>query len=108
MHAEEICMIFLLIEAPRKQLMAYQHTRPSNFFTRNGVDKLFGAQRIAEFLSFDLTRSIGAGDTGLDRFLSGVGLAVLVGGLELEFKGLLHTIRLKDSFELGELLFRMV
>ena len=107
MHAEDICMIFLLIDAPHEELMAYQHTRASNFFTADGVDKLSGAQRIAESLGFDLTRSMGAGDTGLDRFLSGVGLAVLVGSLELDFRGLLQTIRLKDSFELGELLFRM-
>ena len=107
MHAEDICMIFLLIDAPHEELMAYQHTRASNFFTADGVDKLSGAQRIAESLGFDLTRSMGAGDTGLDRFLNGVGLAVLVGSLELDFRGLLQTIRLKDSFELGELLFRM-
>ena len=34
-------------------------------------------------------------------------LAVLVGGLDLEFKGRLQTIRLRDSFELGELLFQL-
>jgi hydroxymethylpyrimidine pyrophosphatase-like HAD family hydrolase len=107
MLTEEICMIFLLVQAPEQDLMAYQHTRRSNFFTAAGVDKLFGAQRIAEALSFDLTRSIGAGDTELDRFLAGVGLAIQVGNLKLEFQGLRHTIRLKDSFELGEALFRI-
>jgi hypothetical protein len=50
---------------------------------------------------------MGAGDTELDRFLNGVGLAVMVGSLPLEFKGVMSTIRLKDSFELGELLFRL-
>ena len=39
LHAEEICMIFLLIEIPQDQLMAYQHTNRNNFFTRKGVDK---------------------------------------------------------------------
>jgi hydroxymethylpyrimidine pyrophosphatase-like HAD family hydrolase len=107
MLTEEICMVFLLVDAPEQDLMAYQHTRRSNFFTAAGVDKLFGAQRIAEALSFDLTRSIGAGDTELDRFLSGVGLAIQVGHLKLEFQGLQHTIRLQDSFELGEALFRI-
>src|SRR5688500_6836058 len=43
MLAEEICMIFLLIDAPEDQLMAYQHTKRSNFITHKGVDKLFGA-----------------------------------------------------------------
>ena len=107
MHAEDVCMIFLLVEATDEQLMAYQHTRPNNFFTTEGVDKLFGAQRIAEALRFDLEKSLGAGDTELDRFLAGVGLAVTVGPLRLEFKGRIDTIRLKDSFELGELLFQL-
>jgi hypothetical protein len=107
MSAEEICMIFLLVDATAEQLMAYQHTRRSNFFTTNGVDKLFGAHRMAEVLQFDLKRSLGAGDTELDSFLAGVGLAVLVGPLQLEFKGLINTFRLRDSFELGEVLFRL-
>jgi len=107
MHAEDICMVFLLVDAPEQELMAYQHTRRNNFFNAKGVDKLFGAQRMAELIGFDLTRSTGAGDTELDRFLAGVGLAVLVGNLPLEFKGLQHTIRLKNSLELGELLAQM-
>ncbi len=107
LHAEDICMMFLLPDLAEEQLMAYQHTRRNNFFTRAGVDKLFGAQRMAELLDFDLGASIGAGDTELDRFLSGVGLAVLVGGLPLEFQGVLDTLRLKDSYELGEMLFEV-
>jgi hypothetical protein len=62
---------------------------------------------MAEILEFQLSRSVGAGDTELDRFLKGVGLAVLVGSIELPFRGLCETIRLKDSFELGELFFRL-
>jgi hypothetical protein len=106
LHAEDICMIFLLLDVPEEQLMAYQHTRRSNFLTREGVDKLFGAQRIAEELGFSLSASIGAGDTDMDSFLSGVGLAILVGGADLSFAGLHSTLRLRDSFELGELLFQ--
>lgn len=105
LHAEDICMLFLLLNLPHEQLMAYQHTRSDNFITRAGVDKLFGAQRMAEALNFDLGSSIGAGDTELDRFLAGVGLALLVGRLPLEFRGTYATLRLRDSFELGELLF---
>jgi hydroxymethylpyrimidine pyrophosphatase-like HAD family hydrolase len=107
MTTEEICMIFLLIEVAEDKLMAYQHTRRSSFFTRKGVDKLFGAQQIATALGIDLTQSIGAGDTELDGFLSGVGLAVHVGKINLEYKGLLETIKLKTSFEFGDLLFRL-
>ena len=107
MGAEEICMIFLLIEAPEDTLMAYQHTKRSNFFTHKGVDKLFGSEKIAARLGVELGHSIGAGDTEMDRFLSGVGLAVHVGPLDLEFKGVHQTIKLKSSFELGELLFRV-
>jgi hydroxymethylpyrimidine pyrophosphatase-like HAD family hydrolase len=107
MHSEDICMIFLLIDVAEERLMAYQHTRRSNFLTRAGVDKLFGAQRIAELLQFELAASIGAGDTEMDRFLSGVGLAVLVGGLPLEFRGVLGTVRIRDSMELGKMLFQV-
>ena len=106
MLAEDICMIFLLIDAPEDQLMAYQHTRRSNFITHKGVDKLFGAQAMANFLQSDLRDSLGAGDTELDNFLSGVGLALLVGNHELTFRGLVDTIKLRDSMELGAVLFR--
>lgn len=107
MVAEDICMIFLLIEVAQDQLMAYQHTKKSNFFTHKGVDKLFGAQKIAAKLDIDLEHSIGAGDTELDRFLSGVGLSIHVGNRNLEFKGTFQTIKISSSFELGELLFRL-
>jgi hydroxymethylpyrimidine pyrophosphatase-like HAD family hydrolase len=106
MLAEEICMMFLLIDAPEDQLMAYQHTKRSNFITHKGVDKLFGAQAMADVLHFDLKDSLGAGDAELDTFLAGVGLAVIVGNNQLNFHGLIDTIKLKDSLELGALLFR--
>ena len=105
--AEDICMIFLLIEVAEDQLMAYQHTKKSSFFTRKGVDKLSGAREIAARLGIDMAHSVGAGDTELDRFLEGVGLAVHVGNLDLEFKGVLQTIKISNSFDLGELLFRL-
>jgi hydroxymethylpyrimidine pyrophosphatase-like HAD family hydrolase len=105
--AEELCMIFLLIDLPQDRLMAYQHTKRSNFFTRKGVDKLFGGQRISAHLRIDLTQSIGAGDTELDSFLGGVGLAVLVGNSNLDYKGLMQTIQIGDVFQFGGLLFRL-
>jgi len=100
-------MIFLLIERPADDLMAYQHSKPSSFFTTKGVDKLSGTRAIAEHLKFDLKESLGAGDTAMDIFLDGVGLAVQVGNLDLSFRGLRQTIRVKNSFELGDLLFRL-
>jgi hydroxymethylpyrimidine pyrophosphatase-like HAD family hydrolase len=106
LHAEKLCMIFLLVNVPHDKLMAYQHTKRGNFYTREGVDKLFGAQSIAAKLGIDLSHSLGAGDTEMDNFLRGVGLAVIVGGRELGFSGSLQTIKLKTSFELGDLLFR--
>lgn len=105
LHAEEICMIFLLIERPADDLMAYQHSKPSSFFTTKGVDKLSGTKLIADHLGFDLEESLGAGDSAMDSFLNGVGLAVQVGRNELEFRGLRQTIRVQNSFELGDLLF---
>ncbi|CAN5596167.1 hypothetical protein BH18ACI1_BH18ACI1_20580 [soil metagenome] len=107
LHAEEICMIFLLIERPADDLMAYQHSRPSSFFTRRGVDKLFGTQAIAEYLGIDLEHSVAAGDTPMDNFLSGAGLAVQVGGRDLDFRGIHSTVKLANSFELGDFLFRL-
>lgn len=107
LHAEEICMIFLLIERPADDLMAYQHSRPSSFFTRRGVDKLFGTQAITEYLGIDLEHSVAAGDTPMDNFLSGAGLAVQVGGRDLEFRGIHSTVKLANSFELGDFLFRL-
>ena len=106
MLAEDICMIFLLIDAPEDQLMAYQHTKRSNFITHKGVDKLSGARAMADLLQCDLRSSLGAGDTELDNFLSGVGLALLVGKHELPFQGIVDTIKLRDSLELGAVLFR--
>ena len=106
MLAEEICMIFLLIDAPEDQLMAYQHTKRSNFITHKGVDKLFGARVMSDMFKSDLRDSLGAGDTELDTFLQGVGLALWVGNNELKFHGLIDTVKLNNSFELGLLLFR--
>ncbi len=107
LHADEICMIFLLIERSADDLMAYQHSKPSSFFTHKGVDKLEGARRIAKHLSIDLHASIGAGDSPMDSFLDGVGLMVQVGNMSLDFKGTQSTIKLKDPSELGDLLFRI-
>ena len=106
MLAEDVCMIFLLIEAPEDQLMAYQHTKRSNFITHKGVDKLFGARELAKVMGCELEDSLGAGDTELDSFLDGVGLALIVGNNQLKFRGLVDTIRLSNSEELGSLLFR--
>jgi hypothetical protein len=58
MLAEEICMIFLLIEVAQDRLMAYQHTKRSNFFTHKGVDKLSGTREIAARLGIQLEDSM--------------------------------------------------
>jgi hydroxymethylpyrimidine pyrophosphatase-like HAD family hydrolase len=103
--AEEICMVFQLLDLPLDRAMAYQHTQRNSFFTHAGVDKNYGARRIAEHLGIDLLHSIGAGDSPMDDFLAGVGLAVIVGRMQLEYKGLLHTVRIRDSLALGNLLY---
>ena len=107
LHADEVCMIFLLIERSADDLMAYQHSKPNSFFTTKGVDKLTGAKAAAELLGFDLDASVGAGDTPMDSFLDGVGMAVHVGSTDLKFRGLQSTIRINNSFELGDVLFRL-
>ena len=107
LHAEEICMIFLLIERPADDLMAYQHSRPSSFFTAKGVDKLTGTLAAARHLGFDPVHSVGAGDSPMDVFLNGTGLAVHVGRMKLDFRGQSYTIHVNDSSELGDVLFRL-
>jgi len=103
--ADPICMMFLLIDLPQDRLMAYQHTKRSNFITHEGVDKLHGAREMTARLGFELDRCIGAGDAELDTFLEGVGLAIIVGSADLAFKGRHGTVRLANSMELGDLLF---
>lgn len=105
--SEEICMIFLLIDLPQDKLMAYQHTKRSNFFTREGTDKQSGAEEIARHLNFELAHSVGAGDSEMDSFLKGVGLAIHVGNPFLKYEGLVPPIKLKNSSEFGELLFEL-
>lgn len=108
LHAEEICMIFLLIEVPEDQLMAYQHTKRNNFFTRQGVNKLTGTEAIARHLGFDLAHSVGAGDSEMDTFMGGVGLAIQVGNNpRFKYQGLSQTIKLETIFEFGDLLLRL-
>lgn len=107
LHREEICMIFMLVERPADELMAYQHVRPSSFFTTKNVNKLTGARAAADYIGFKLSASLGAGDTPMDVFLNGVGLAVHVGPMELPFRGLTNTISVANSFELGDILFRL-
>lgn len=104
---EDICMIFLLIDIPQDKLMAYQHTKKSNFFTHKGVDKRFGAQELAKFLGFDLLHSVGAGDSEMDSFLTAVGLPVHVGNLSLSFTSKNPPIKVQGSNQLGELLFEL-
>jgi hypothetical protein len=105
--AEPICMIFLLVDVPEDRLMAYQHTQRTRFVTHRGVDKLFGAERMAELLGVELEESVGAGDSEMDTFLRGVGLAVVVGSQALELKGRRDTVRVRDSTELGVVLGRL-
>jgi hydroxymethylpyrimidine pyrophosphatase-like HAD family hydrolase len=105
--AAPLCMIFLLIDAPQDRLMAYQHTKRTQFVTHRGVDKLFGAERMAEQLGVALRDSVGAGDAETDTFLRGVGLAVVVGPNALEMRGHWDTLHVTDHRDLGELLGRL-
>ena len=104
---QEVCMIFLLIDVPQDQLMAYQHTRQSNFFTHKEVDKEYGAHRLSEYLKFDMLHSVGAGDSEMDTFLKSVGLAIQVGNHSLPYKGVHSSIFASGSGELGDLLFTL-
>ena len=103
----EPCMLLVLVNASHDHLMSYQHARPGQFVTAEGVDKAAGAEAAARLVGFDLDASVGAGDTMMDSFLSSVGLAVRVGAPSLPFTGRLATVDLPDSLALGEFWFRM-
>lgn len=101
------CMLSILADLPEDRRMAYQHGNPSRFVTHRGVDKLAGARLAAERLGFALEHSVGAGDTRMDNFLSGVGLSLHVGQTDLPFQGLFDTIRLPDPAAMGNVLFEL-
>ena len=104
LHAEPVCMIFLLIDAPRDRLMAYQHTNRNSFFTHGGTGKVDGALAMSAHLGFELADCVGAGDASTDDFLAAVGYAVIVGNAALDYKGKHHTARVPDVAALGDLL----
>lgn len=103
-RAKEICMMSLFVDRPEDTLMAYQHSKRNSFFTRKGVDKAYGLCQIAKRFKVSLDDSIGAGDTEMDSFLSEVGLAVIVGGAPLLYKGKSDTARLQLPSDLGDFL----
>ena len=103
-RANEICMMSLFVDRPEDTLMAYQHSKRNSFFTRKGVDKAYGLRQIAKRFKVSLDDSIGAGDTEMDSFLSEVGLAVIVGGAPLLYKGKSDTARVQLPSDLGDFL----
>jgi hypothetical protein len=105
--SESACMLSVLVDIPEDRRMAYQHADPSRFVTAAGVDKLSGAREAAARFGFDLDQSVGAGDTPMDRFLAGVGLAFHVGPITLSDRGRLETIQLRGPAELGSALFML-
>jgi hypothetical protein len=107
LKSEPHCMLFVLIETIGDKLMAYQHVSQRRFITRAGVDKRFGAHALFDRLKLNPEASVGAGDTMMDNFLSGIGLAVTVGAGELGFAGAYGNVRVRGSPELGDLLFRL-
>ncbi|MFL1463532.1 HAD family hydrolase [Roseococcus sp. DSY-14] len=107
LHARDHCMVFLLVEIPEDRRMAFQHARPSSFVTHGGVDKLDGARRLAARLGFALEDSVGCGDTPMDSFLAGCGLAVQVGPQALEHKGVHATLRVPAPRDMGTVLDRL-
>jgi hypothetical protein len=103
----EVCMASLLIDRPEDTLMAYQHSKRNSFFTRKGVDKASGTREIAKRFNLSLDDSVGAGDTEMDTFLSEVGLAIIVGGAVLPYRGKIDTLRVDGPADLGHVILRM-
>jgi hypothetical protein len=107
LHRQDMCMMSLFIDRPEDTLMAYQHAKRNSFFTRKGVDKAYGLQQIAKTFKVSLDDSVAAGDTEMDTFLSEAGLAVIVGGAPLPFRGKFDTLRVNSPIDLGEFLSAM-
>jgi hydroxymethylpyrimidine pyrophosphatase-like HAD family hydrolase len=103
----DVCMALLLLDVPQDRLMAYQHAERERFVVHAGVDKLSGARRFADRLQVSLDDSVGAGDTVMDTFLEGVGLAVIVGPTPPTFTGTRGTVRVRDPLQLGDLFDRL-
>jgi hydroxymethylpyrimidine pyrophosphatase-like HAD family hydrolase len=107
MKSAEPCMALVLVDRAGDTLMAYQHNRPSTFYTSEKVDKRSGLSHMAEVLGISLEDSVGAGDTLMDSFLEMTGLSVIVGNDSLPYKGVKETVAVKDPIELGELVSLM-
>ncbi len=103
----DLCMAMLLVDLPQERRMAYQHAERERFVVHAGVDKLSGARRLAHRLQVALEDSVGAGDTAMDTFLAGVGLAVAVGPAPPPYEGLHGTLRVRDPVQLGGLFARL-
>ena len=103
----EVCMMFLLVEQPLDELMAYQHVKPTSFITSRGIDKRDGLRHFAAREGIDPADWLGAGDTPMDNFLEEVGLAVHVGPMDLEFHGQRQTVKVRDSLEFGDVLAQL-
>jgi hydroxymethylpyrimidine pyrophosphatase-like HAD family hydrolase len=103
----EVCMASLLIDRPEDTLMAYQHSKRNSFFTRKGVDKASGTREIAKRFALSLEDAVGAGDTEMDSFLSEVGLAIIVGGAVLPYRGKVETLRVDSPGDLGHAILRL-
>lgn len=104
LRSEPACMVFLLVDVPEDRRMAYQHTQRASFFTHRGTDKRSGAEAMARHLGIDLEASIGAGDAPPDDFLDAVGFAILVGAIDVPYRGRSHTVRVPGIPALGTLL----
>lgn len=107
LHNGDMCMMSLFVDRPEDTLMSYQHSKRNSFFTRKGVDKAYGLREIAKHFKVSLGDSVAAGDTEMDTFLSEAGLAVIVGGAPLPFRGKSDTLRVATPSDLGELLGAM-
>ena len=107
LHSRDMCMMSLFVDRPEDMLMSYQHSKRNSFFTRKGVDKAYGLKEIAKKFNVSLADSVAAGDTEMDTFLAEAGLAVIVGGAPLKYRGTSDTLRVANPTELGEFLSAM-
>lgn len=101
LEAEDISMIFLRATITEANA-SFLHTSHKDFYTRQGVDKLFGAKKIITCLGREIENFIGAGDTPMDVFLKEVGQVVKVGSMDLNFDCKSPILQLEHVPDIGE------
>jgi len=101
LREELFCRDICLLLIPHGETPIHRQQQRRFFHTGGNANKLSGARRMADALGIELEASIGAGDTMMDVFLTGTGLAIRVGAPDLTYEGLAGAIDVADPAGFG-------